>query len=64
MNVIRFLETAGSNPLVAMDYAAAVGTLDVDAALRAALLEGDQSALSNMLGGRSSMCCLVVAADD
>jgi hypothetical protein len=63
MDVIRFLETLGSKPLMATEYAAAIGTLGVDAELRRALLERDHSALSNMLGGRGAMCCLVVAAE-
>jgi hypothetical protein len=53
----------GSKPFAAGEYAATVSALDVDAALQKALMECDQEALNGMLGGRKTMCCLVVAAE-
>jgi hypothetical protein len=63
MDVIRFLEAVGSKPLHAAEYAAAVGSLELDVCWRRALMEGDQSSLNDLLGGRRTMCCLVVAAE-
>ena len=67
-NVIRFLETLGNNPaqsrLSAAEYAAAVAVLDVDDAERQALLNRDQVALNDLLGGREKMLCLVWPSDE
>jgi hypothetical protein len=55
LDTIRFLETLGSNPMSDSDYANAVTGLNVDATQRDALLNRDQTALNDLLGGRSSM---------
>jgi hypothetical protein len=60
-DVIRFLESMGSNPaltnLTATEYAAAVAALDADQAQKQALLDRDHAALNRLLGGRSKMYC-------
>jgi hypothetical protein len=67
-NVIRFLETLGSNPALtkmsAAEYAAAVVALDVDDAQRQALIDRDQDALNGLLGGRYDMMCILWPADE
>jgi hypothetical protein len=66
-NVIAFLETLGSDPrLAGMDataFAAAVDSLALDDAARAALLARDADALNGLLGGRLQMMCLLFPAD-
>ncbi|MDQ3494241.1 MAG: hypothetical protein M3485_01580 [Pseudomonadota bacterium] len=58
-NAIQFLESLGNKPLLApfteADYASAVSALEVDPMQRKALLDRDQGALSEQLGGRASM---------
>lgn len=67
-NVIAFLESLGKNPALAEaaneDYAAAVDALGLDDAPRQALLARDANALSDLLGGRSTMVCALFPADD
>lgn len=65
-NVIRFLETLGSNParLSTAEYAAAVAALEVDDTERQALMDRDQAALNDLLGGREKMLCLVWPSDE
>jgi hypothetical protein len=62
-NVIRFLETMGSKQLPTVEYEATVAALELDATHRQALLDCDPAQLNDLLGGRNSMCCLVVAAE-
>ena len=62
--VIRFLEALGSNPVGMSDFNASVTMLDIDAEQRRALLDGNGTALSNALGGRETMRCLVFSGDD
>jgi hypothetical protein len=67
-NMVRFLETLGSNPaltkLSAAEFEAIVATLDVDDAQRQALIARDDAALSDMLGGRERMLCVIWPADE
>lgn len=58
--IIRFLETMGRTRLSAADYAAAVATLDVDAAQRDALLRRDAVALNDLLGGRATQMMMML----
>lgn len=60
--VIRFLESMGSQPISAADYVATVDALEVDAPQRQALLERDHAALSDLLGGRKEMRCLIFSS--
>lgn len=65
-NVVQFLETLACAPstLSAEDFAAAVGTADLPAEMKQALLARDIDALSAALGGRSRMLCMVVPAEN
>lgn len=64
-NIVRFLESLGSQPgLSASDYAAAVALLDAEEAQREALVAADIDALSEMLGGRSKMICMIATPDE
>lgn len=65
-NVIKFLETLGSNPtrLSAAEYAATVAVLDVDDAQKQALIDRDQDTLNGLLGGRYDMMCILWPADE
>ncbi|GAB3383622.1 hypothetical protein [Lysobacter fragariae] len=64
-NVIQFLETMGKNAALSpIQYATAVAGLDIDADQRRALLDRNHQALSNTLGGRSKMMCLILPPDE
>ena len=63
MDVIKFLENAGSAPMAAEEYLAAIGALDIDVAERAALVARDGDALGRLLGGRDTMYCSILAPD-
>jgi hypothetical protein len=67
-NMVRFLETLGSNPaltkLSAAEFEAMVANLDVDDAQRQALVARDGAALNDMLGGRERMLCVIWPADE
>lgn len=64
-NVIRFLETLGSNQaLSAADYAANVAALKVDAAERKALLDRNHQELNDLSQGRAKMHCMIMTADE
>ncbi|WP_159015671.1 hypothetical protein [Cognatiluteimonas profundi] len=63
-NVIRFPESMGTRQLSAAEYAASVAALDVDNLHKQALLIHDQSALSDLLGGRSNVFFGVFAAEE
>lgn len=63
-NAIQFLEFAGSMPMTAGEYAAAVSMLEMGNAERQALFSRDEAALSDLLGGRAKMYCFVVAPDE
>ncbi len=62
-NALRFLEDMGSNPAIGRmspsAYAAAVAKLDIDAALRQALVARDHDSLNDLLGGRGKMMCMI-----
>lgn len=63
-NIIRFLETMGSRPIPAADYAAMVAALEVGAPQREALLDRDHDALNELLDGRRQLKCAIFAADE
>lgn len=67
-NVIQFLESLGRSSAAtrwSMDeYSAAVGSLDVLAEAREALLCRDQDALNGLLNGRAAMYCYISTPDD
>lgn len=66
-NVIQFLEALGKDPSLARfspdAYAAMVASLDADDSQRQALLDRDHAALSDALGGRRLMFCMVATPD-
>lgn len=63
-NAIRFLESVGSHPLSAAEYAASVQLLDLDGSQRQALLDRNQLSLNEMLGGRKQLIFAVCAAEE
>ena len=66
-NVIRFLESLGSNPsncLSPADYAATVALLDVDKAQQDALLQRDFVQLGELLGSRPTVLFAIYAPDE
>ena len=64
-NVISFLQALGENgPMKDDAFVAAVADLDLDPAMRAALLARDQAAINHLLGGRSNVFSLLVPAED
>lgn len=63
-NVIQFLEAMGRAPMSDESYGNAVRSLDVDEAMREALLRKDQNAMSLLLGGRQNVMLLLLPADD
>jgi len=64
LDVIRFLETMGREPLAPSDYAAAVAALEVAEPQRQALLERDHGALNDLLGGRAKMFFGILAPEE
>ena len=66
-NVIAFLESLGSNAaqskLSGEAYVAAVDALALDDAPRQALLDRNANVLSELMGGRLKMMCLLFPAD-
>jgi len=63
-NVIRFLESVGCKPMSAAEYSASVALLDVDPMQRQALMDCDHESLNDLLGGRSSMRCMIMVPDE
>ena len=67
-NVIQFLETLGKQADFgrgsATDYADAVARLEIDPALREALLRKDATAVSALLGGRTNVLILLAPAEE
>jgi hypothetical protein len=63
-NVIRFLETVGSKPLSAAEYAAGVALLDIDPMQRQALMDRNEEGLNGLLGGRDLMQCMIMVPDE
>lgn len=65
---IRFLESLAQDPALAQLSAsqrqALVDQLDVEPAQREALRNADAAALSQLLGGRARMMCLIIAPGD
>lgn len=63
-NVIEFLEATGRNPaLSAVEYAATVEALNVDASQRKALHERNPHVISALLEGRGALYCLITTPD-
>lgn len=63
-NLIQFMEAAGRNPaLSAVEYAATVEALDVDASQKKALHERDPQAINALLEGRETLYCLITTPD-
>lgn len=67
-NAIRFLESLAQDPAYARlsesQKQALLDQLDVEPAQRDALRQGDADALSQLLGGRERMMCLIIAPGD
>jgi hypothetical protein len=64
MEVIKFLESVGSVPMLHGEYVDAVQGLDIDNEQRAALLSRNGDQLGKLLGGRDIMYCSVLAPED
>lgn len=64
-NAIRFLESLAQDPAYARlsesQRQALLDQLDVEPAQRDALRQGDADALSQLLGGRERMMCLIIS---
>lgn len=62
-NAIRFLETLGQNPALSRipsdQLQAMIESLELDPAQREAILQGDLSTLSRLVGGRAEMVGLI-----
>ena len=66
-NVIAFLESLGRSAApapTAAELADAVAALPVGDDAKSALLAGDTGTLSDLLGGRPKMICMLFPADD
>lgn len=65
-NVVQFLEALARNPkpLSAEDFAAAVVNAELDSASQQALLDRNAEALNRAIGGRLSMMCMIVPAEN
>ncbi len=67
-NVIEFLDAMGRNAQLrhagAADLALALEQAQLDPALRAAILSGDQSRLEALLGARTNVVCGFAPAQD
>ena len=63
-NVIRFLESIGSKPHSWSDFSAGVALLDIDPVQRQALMDRDREGLSDLLGGRGQMRCMIMVPDE
>lgn len=63
-NVIRFLETLGSQPALSpAGYAASVAALDCDTEQQLAMLQRDGGTLNGLLGGHPLMAMFVATPD-
>ena len=63
-NVIRFLESVGSKPMSGAEYSASVALLDINPMQRQALMDCDHEGLNDLLGGRTSMRCMIMVPDE
>jgi hypothetical protein len=67
-SVIQFLESMGSNAVMARmsaaDYAAAVGNLETSEEDRRVLLARDSKQLGELLDARIKMYCVIFAPDE
>jgi hypothetical protein len=67
-NVIQFLEAMGKDATLSTmspeEYTAAVNALNADDQAQHALLNRDQNALNNFLGGRTKMMMMLAPAED
>ena len=67
-NAIQFLESMGANAamarMAAVEFEAAIDSLDVDADAKLALKRRDVAALNRLLDGRPIMLCAIAAPRD
>lgn len=67
-NVIDFLERMGQDAklryAVGEEFEAALAAADIDPAVRAALVDADQSRLEALLGASANVCCMVQRPDE
>lgn len=67
-NVIDFLERMGQDAklryAVGEAFETALAAADIDPAVRAALVDEDQSRLEALLGAPTNVCCMVQKPDD
>jgi hypothetical protein len=61
--VIRFLEAVATYPPDAARYGDMVSRLGATKEQKRALLDCDAEGLARLLGGRDSMCCMVLGTD-
>ena len=62
-DVIRFLESVAIRQPGGLQYGAMVSHLDANDDQKRALMDRDAEALARLLGGRDSMCCMVLGTD-
>lgn len=65
-NVVQFLEELGRNPqsFSAKDFAETVASAALEPAVQKALLDRDADALNQLLGGRLTVMCMIVPAEN
>lgn len=67
-NVIDFLERMGQDAklrhAVGEEFETALAAADIDPAVRAALVDADQSRLEALLGASANVCCMVQRPDE
>jgi hypothetical protein len=62
-DVIRFLESAAIRQPVGTQYGAIVSRLDANEEQKRALMDRDVETLTRLLGGRDTMCCMILGTD-
>ena len=62
-DVIRFLESAAIRQPGGAQYGAMVSRLDANDDQKRALIDRDAEALARLLGGRETMCCMILGTD-
>lgn len=65
-NVVQFLEALGRNPqpLSADEFVQVVTSAALEPGVQQALLDRDADALNQLLGGRLSVMCMIVPAEN
>jgi hypothetical protein len=61
---LRFLEAIGAEPLSKARYQEAVSALNICSLQRRALADRDVASLKDLLGGRSTMMCMIMVPDE